>query len=61
VILGGQIRESAKALLEREAKMAGVLCVVDRQEGGRENLAKDDLVLHSLDTMTELKEAISSR
>jgi orotate phosphoribosyltransferase len=59
VTSAGQIRESAKALREREAEIMGVLCVVDREEGGRENLAKDDLALHSLYTTTELKEALS--
>lgn len=59
VTSAGQIRESAKALRERGAVIVGILCVVDREEGGRENLAEDDLTLHSLYTMTELKEAMS--
>jgi orotate phosphoribosyltransferase len=37
-----------------------VVCVIDREEGGRANLAVDHLDLHALFTMTELKEASTS-
>jgi orotate phosphoribosyltransferase len=60
VTSAGQIRESARALRELGAEIVGTMCVVDREEGGRENLAEDDLALHSLYTMTELKEAVSN-
>ena len=55
----GQITESARALRERGAKIVGVLCVIDREAGGVDNLADDDLKLYSLFTMTQLKETMS--
>jgi orotate phosphoribosyltransferase len=57
VTSGGQIRESTKALRELGANIARVICVIDRESGGVENLAVDDLDLHALFTMTELKSA----
>lgn len=59
VTTAGQIKESAKALRECGAEIVGVLCVIDREAGGDDNLAEDGLVLDSLFTMTELKEAMS--
>jgi orotate phosphoribosyltransferase len=54
---GGQIIESAKALGELGAHIAGVFTVIDREAGGAAKLAAAGLVLHSLFTMTELKDA----
>ena len=59
VTTAGQIRESAKALRERGAEIVGVMCVIDREAGGGDNLAEDDLALDALFTMTDLKEAMS--
>jgi orotate phosphoribosyltransferase len=60
VTSGGQILESAKALREEGAQIARVVCVVDRESGGRENLAAEGLELHPLFTMSELKEAAAA-
>jgi orotate phosphoribosyltransferase len=61
VTTAGQIRESAKALSERGADIVRVICVIDREAGGGDNLAKDGLALEPLFTMQELKEAMSVR
>lgn len=55
VSTGGQIIESANALRAAGANIIGVLCVIDRETGGVENLANAGLTLHALLTMTELK------
>lgn len=57
VTSGGQVRASARALRNLGADIVGVVCVIDREEGGRENLAVDHLALHALLTITELKGA----
>lgn len=55
VTSGGQIIMSANALRESGADIARVLCVIDREEGGRENLAAQGWELYSLFTMRDLK------
>lgn len=55
VTSGGQIIMSANALRESGAEIVRVLCVIDREEGGKENLAAEGLDLHALFTMKELK------
>lgn len=55
VTSGGQVIMSANALRESGAEIIRVLCVIDREEGGKENLAAEGLELHSLFTMKELK------
>jgi orotate phosphoribosyltransferase len=57
VTSGGQIIESCGELRKEGVEILGVLCVIDRESGGPENLAKDDLVLSPLFTMSELKAA----
>lgn len=57
VTSGGQISLSAKDLRDRGAIINDVLCVIDREAGGRDNLKKDHLALHPLFTMTQLKSA----
>ncbi|MBI1390094.1 MAG: orotate phosphoribosyltransferase [bacterium] len=57
VTSGGQILLSAKELRDRGAIVDVVLCVIDREAGGRENLVKDHLELRPLFTMTQLKAA----
>jgi orotate phosphoribosyltransferase len=55
VTSGGQILLSAADLRERNAIVEDVLCVIDREAGGSENLVKEGLRLDSLYTMSELK------
>ena len=58
VTSGGQIIQSAQALRQRGAVVEDVVCVVDREAGGRENLANVGLSLQALFTMGELKTAV---
>jgi orotate phosphoribosyltransferase len=55
VTSGGQVIESCRELREREAEIAVVLCVIDREAGGRENLSAEGLDLRSLFTISELQ------
>ena len=48
---------AAKALREEGAILDRVVCVIDRESGGLANLAKVELKLTPLFTMTELKKA----
>ena len=57
VTSGGAILDAAKALREEGALLSAVVCVIDRESGGPANLAKADLILTPLFTMTELKKA----
>lgn len=57
VTSGGQVIESCRALRERGAEIAGVLCVIDREAGGFAALASEALELRSLFTMAELRTA----
>jgi len=57
VTSGGAILDAAKALRAEGAELAQVVCVIDRESGGPANLAKSDLILKSLFTMTDLKKA----
>jgi orotate phosphoribosyltransferase len=57
VTSGGAILEAAKALRVEGAELSAVVCVIDRESGGPANLAKSDLILTSLFTMSELKQA----
>src|SRR5580704_9976342 len=50
VTSGGAIIEAVRALREEGAIVADVVCVIDRQSGGVENLAKEGLSLASLFT-----------
>lgn len=53
----GQVIASAQALRQAGAEIVGVLCVVDREAGGIENLQKENLELKSLFTLSALKTA----
>lgn len=55
VTSGGQVIESCRALREQGAQVVTVLCVIDREAGGAENLAREGLELRSLFTMRELE------
>jgi len=57
VTSGGQIIESAKDLRGIGAVVAPVLCVIDREAGGRDNLSEQGLQLTALFSMNELKAA----
>src|SRR5271154_74110 len=57
VTSGGAILEAAKALRAEGAELVHVVCVIDRESGGPANLAKADLILTPLFTMSELKKA----
>jgi orotate phosphoribosyltransferase len=60
VTSGGQVIESCAALRDRGAEILRVLCVIDREAGGRENLAAQGLELRSLFTMSELAQSAGS-
>lgn len=57
VTSGGQVLESCAALRERGAEIVTVVCVIDREAGGREGLAAEGLELRSVFTMSELRAA----
>lgn len=54
VTTGGQILLSAEDLKNVGAKVKNVLCVIDRNQSGKENLFEAELLLHSLLTMEDL-------
>jgi orotate phosphoribosyltransferase len=54
VTTGGQLLLSCAALRERGAHVRAVLCVIDREAGGRENLAAEGLELRSVLTASSL-------
>jgi orotate phosphoribosyltransferase len=54
VTSGGQIIESVRALRNDGAIISDVVCVIDRQAGGRENLEKEGLTLVSLFSKNDL-------
>jgi orotate phosphoribosyltransferase len=52
---GGQVVASCAQLRDLGAQIPGVLCVIDREAGGRAALAAQDLALHPLFTAAQLK------
>jgi orotate phosphoribosyltransferase len=54
VTSGGAVLDAARELRARGAVLDRVACVIDRDSGGRENLAGAGLTLDALFTMTEL-------
>ncbi|MEX2100809.1 MAG: orotate phosphoribosyltransferase [Acidimicrobiia bacterium] len=56
---GGQVLESCAELRARGATITGVLCVIDREAGGRARLVEADLPLSALFTMSELTTSAS--
>ncbi|MCS6807737.1 MAG: orotate phosphoribosyltransferase [Bacteroidota bacterium] len=52
---GGQVIASARDLQGVGANIHSVLCVIDREQGGREKLAESGLYMRALFTMSELK------
>jgi orotate phosphoribosyltransferase len=61
VTSGGQVIESCWELRDRKADIAAVLCVIDREAGGRENLAGENLDLRALFTMSQLRQGHAVR
>ncbi len=57
VASGGQVIASCRDVRDRGADIAAVLCVIDREAGGRENLAAEGLDLRALFTMRQLQES----
>jgi orotate phosphoribosyltransferase len=57
VSTGGQAIESCRELRDREAEIAAMLCVIDREAGGRKNLADEGLDLRALFTMSQLQDS----
>jgi orotate phosphoribosyltransferase len=55
VTTAGQIIASAKELRQLGAEIERVVCVIDREAGGRANLAAEGLDFHALFTMSEIK------
>jgi orotate phosphoribosyltransferase len=55
VTTGGQLLESCAALRDRGADIRAVLCVIDREAGGRESLAAAGLELRAVLTATDLR------
>ena len=55
VTSGGQILLSAAELRKRGARASVVLCVIDREAGAAENLAREHLELRALFTMAGLE------
>jgi len=58
ITTGGQVIESAKELRKAGAEVADVLCVIDREQGGRDKLQDIGLWLQPLFKMSELKESL---
>jgi orotate phosphoribosyltransferase len=60
ITTAGQVVQSAGALRQQGAKIDTVLCVIDRESGGRERLAQEGLRLGSLFTISDLQSASPS-
>ncbi len=58
---GGQLIQSCAALREGGADIMAVLCVIDRETGGGDNLAARGLELRPVFTMSQLLEAPAGR
>ena len=60
VTSGGQLIASCTALRELRADIVVVMCVIDRETGGAENLAAEGLKLLPLLTASQLRQAASA-
>lgn len=60
VSTGGAIIDAARELRATGAELISVLCVIDRESGGTDNLATEGLELHALFTVSELVNAADS-
>jgi orotate phosphoribosyltransferase len=61
VCTGGQLVESCAALRRAGAEVAAVLCAIDRESGGAENLALEGLSLRSAFTWSQLRASVVDR
>jgi len=59
VTSGGQVAMSVEDLRKLGAKCETALCVIDREQGGKENLKKSGIELISLYTYSQLKILVS--
>jgi len=59
VTSGGQIIASAHALRQEGAEIICVLCVINREAGGVENLQQENLDLKSLFTISDLNASVT--
>jgi orotate phosphoribosyltransferase len=57
ITTAGQVIQSAAALRQDGALIDTVLCVIDRQAGGAENLESENLELRALLSMSQLNDA----
>lgn len=60
VSTGGAIIDATQELQASGAQIISVVCVIDRESGGAENLAGEGLELHAAFTMTDLLSAAAS-
>ncbi len=60
ITTGGAVLTSCHDLGERGAKVSDVVCVIDREAGGPEQLQSAGLQLHALFRMSELEELAQS-
>lgn len=60
VSTGGAIIDATQQLRARGAEVTSVVCVIDRESGGVENLASERLELRAAFTMTDLLDAVAS-
>lgn len=60
VSTGGAIIDAARQLRARGAEVTSVVCVIDRESGGVENLAGERLEIRAAFTMTDLLDAAAS-
>lgn len=60
VTSGGQVITSCNELRDRGAEIVAAVCVVDREAGGVEKLAAEDIQLRALFTASELRTAGAS-
>lgn len=61
VTSGGQLVESVRQMKGRGAEIGAAICVIDREEGGREALEAIGVELSSLFTRTELSRLTEPR
>ncbi|MDE2954835.1 MAG: phosphoribosyltransferase family protein, partial [Gemmatimonadota bacterium] len=54
VTSGGQVVLSTRDLRNLDARVSQAICVIDRESGGTENLAKEGIELRALFRMSEL-------
>jgi len=61
ITTGGSALTAAAAVKQAGAEVVGVLAIVDREEGGKEAIAKTGLTVKALFTASELKQAAKEK